>query len=142
MNGQLVRLELKTFLVIVSSKAPHDVLRWSGAHVFLQVMDSVLRNLRHAKTWGLPDAALGRHHFANESLDGRSLSCTVSSNHCDTAALANCEAHVHDRWLVLGGVLDVNRVHAEDDLATALDTLKRTRCWEGEFHDLIAELEV
>ena len=53
-----------------------------------------------------------------------------------------CQAHVHDGGLVLGGVGEADVVHAQDDLASALHALQRTRLREHEAHVVVPDLEV
>mmetsp|Transcript_9350 Transcript_9350/g.21219 ORF Transcript_9350/g.21219 Transcript_9350/m.21219 type:complete len:1082 (+) Transcript_9350:301-3546(+) len=141
-HGELRALELDALLVVIAREAPHDVLRGRLLHVLLQVVESVLRDVGHAQARGLPDAALRRLLLAHEDLDGRGLARAVGTDHGHAAHLRDRQAHVHDRGLVLGGVLEGHIGHAQHDLAAALHALHGAGLREGELHDLVAQLEV
>mmetsp|Transcript_8483 Transcript_8483/g.18602 ORF Transcript_8483/g.18602 Transcript_8483/m.18602 type:complete len:1091 (+) Transcript_8483:303-3575(+) len=141
-DGELIGLELDALLVVVTRKAPHDVLRRRLMHVLLEVVEGVLSHVRQAKASGLPDGARSGQLLTDQDLDGRGLSCAVRTNDRHAADLRHRQVHVHNRGLVLRGVLEVHARHAEDDLAAALHALKGTGLGEGELHRLVAQLEV
>merc|ERR1712050_54242 len=102
----------------------------------------MLRDVGHAQTGSLPDASLCGLLLADQHLDGGGLACTVRANHSDAAHLRDGQANVHDRWLVLGGVLEGHLVHAENHLTAAFHALHSPWLWEHELHCLVAELEI
>mmetsp|Transcript_9215 Transcript_9215/g.24788 ORF Transcript_9215/g.24788 Transcript_9215/m.24788 type:complete len:346 (-) Transcript_9215:526-1563(-) len=48
-NGELLGLELDALFVVVAREAPHDVCRGCLLHVFFQVVESMLSDIRHTQ---------------------------------------------------------------------------------------------
>ena len=138
----LFRLILQRLSVICTSKAPQDVINSSLVQVLLQMVGSVLSNIRQSHVLVPPDRTSPGLKLTDEKLDGSGLTSPIGTNNSHTRSHANRQADILNGQRLMGWVLEVNILHLEDGVATGLHTFEGP--WKTKESQLIrfAELKV
>merc|ERR1719405_270651 len=118
-------LEVERLLVVAASEALQDVLHRRLGEVLLQVLEGVLRDVRHAQVRVALHLTLGREELARQQLDSSGLPRAVRTNHSDTADTRRLEVDVEHRRRVARRVLERDVLHLDQVTALALDASKR-----------------
>merc|ERR1719440_1124180 len=135
-------LEVDRLLVVAASEALQDVLHRRLGEVLLQVLEGVLRDVRHAQVRVALHLTLGRDELAREQLDSSGLARAVRTNHRDAAHTRRLEVNVEHRRRVARRVLERNLLHLDQVTALALDASKRARHREDELRHVVLQREV
>mmetsp|Transcript_7118 Transcript_7118/g.14402 ORF Transcript_7118/g.14402 Transcript_7118/m.14402 type:complete len:1078 (+) Transcript_7118:324-3557(+) len=127
-HGHLLgRLAVLTVLV-----APADVLVGGLGQVLLNVVEGVLRHVRHAGVGVLPHGTLGGVHLAGQQLDHGGLAGTVDADARHAGGQGHLHGDVCDGGLVVDGVGELALRHLHQRLALGLDALDEAGLGEVE----------